>query len=346
MATPRPEPADADLMSYELSSSEAEEISRLLKSLSQKYAIATQVDVLDQAADIARSLPQTLVRFLSSFRLGELAGAALIRGFRVSQAVIGPTPPHPLSGVSERTVEPDLFLILLASLLGDVFGWRTLQDGAILHNVLPIPGDEYEQSGAGSKVELDWHIEDAFHECRADYLALMCLRNPSNVPTSLASLRSVDLDSIDLQLLRERRFQIRPDRIHIRGAKTPAERTFAGQSGIIAHQSSPEPTSILFGAADSPYLRINPPFMQPSDGDTRAVEALASIIERLTAVLHPVPLQPGDVLVVDNYLSVHGRGAFQPFYDGNDRWLRKVLITRDLRKSRHLRRTPASRVLE
>ena len=48
---------------------------------------------------------------------------------------------------------------------------------------------------------------------------------------------------------------------------------------------------------------------------------------------------------MDNYRAIHGRYAFQPRYDGTDRWLKKMMLTRDVRKSRVLRRDPEVSVL-
>jgi L-asparagine oxygenase len=56
-------------------------------------------------------------------------------------------------------------------------------------------------------------------------------------------------------------------------------------------------------------------------------------------------LHPGDLLIVDNMLAVHGRSEFKARHDGTDRWLKKAIVTRDLRASRHLRHSVASRVL-
>ena len=49
--------------------------------------------------------------------------------------------------------------------------------------------------------------------------------------------------------------------------------------------------------------------------------------------IQEVPLQPGDCIFIDNYRVVHGRNAFKARYDGTDRWLKRINLTRDLRKS-------------
>ena len=62
-------------------------------------------------------------------------------------------------------------------------------------------------------------------------------------------------------------------------------------------------------------------------------------------VIEDDALAPGDFIFVDNYKAVHGRKPFKAHYDGTDRWLKRVNITRDLRKSRDGRLSPDSRVI-
>ena len=47
-----------------------------------------------------------------------------------------------------------------------------------------------------------------------------------------------------------------------------------------------------------------------------------------------VRLQPGDVAFIDSYRAAHGRKSFRARYDGTDRWLKQLNITRNLRGSR------------
>jgi alpha-ketoglutarate-dependent taurine dioxygenase len=58
-----------------------------------------------------------------------------------------------------------------------------------------------------------------------------------------------------------------------------------------------------------------------------------------------VTLAPGEVLVVDNDLVVHGRVPFQARYDGTDRWLKRISVTSDLRRSRAARQSLAGRLI-
>ena len=45
-------------------------------------------------------------------------------------------------------------------------------------------------------------------------------------------------------------------------------------------------------------------------------------------------LSPGEILVVDNDLVVHGRVPFQARYDGTDRWLKRASVRVPARRTR------------
>jgi alpha-ketoglutarate-dependent taurine dioxygenase len=69
------------------------------------------------------------------------------------------------------------------------------------------------------------------------------------------------------------------------------------------------------------------------------------LIRAIDESLTGVALRPGECLFIDNYRAVHGRSSFQARFDGTDRWLKRINIARDLRKSRAVREAPASRVM-
>jgi len=63
------------------------------------------------------------------------------------------------------------------------------------------------------------------------------------------------------------------------------------------------------------------------------VTKLFDLAQTIDDNLREVVLQPGDCFFIDNYRIVHGRKAFKARYDGTDRWLKRINLTRDLRKS-------------
>lgn len=318
----------------------------ILNSAVKAAALAAQGEA-ERPAEIqlACGLPGRLVRTLRNFLLDEHHSPVLvIQGLPIDDGQIGPTPSHwsalDNGGTTERE---ELYLSLVGALLGHVFSWATLQGGRLIQNVLPIYGDQNEQSGHGT-VQLAWHTEDAFHPFRCDYLLLLALRNPSQIATTVASVTDIRLPEEMMRVLSEPRFVIRPDNEHARNLGSQAGQAEDGQD--LGCWWNPSLTGVLFGDPAEPYLRIDPYFMEAAQGDSEAGTALQAATERLEGALRDVVLRPGEMAVIDNYRAVHGRKAFQARYDGTDRWLKKALVTRNLRQSRASRLESSSQVIQ
>ncbi|MFD8754745.1 TauD/TfdA family dioxygenase [Kitasatospora sp. NPDC059577] len=73
--------------------------------------------------------------------------------------------------------------------------------------------------------------------------------------------------------------------------------------------------------------------MRCAGDDREAVEALDRLMAELTRVQQEVVVGPGTLLVVDNYQAAHGRRSFKARYDGTDRWLKKITVSRNLRRN-------------
>lgn len=341
-----------------LSNEEIRLCSSLLAEVTAQYNSVEDAELLRDASLIAHQMPKRVCKFLNDFKQLELpSGACLISGYPVDDSRIGPTPEH-WNTRSEipPTLREEILFVLLGSLLGDVIGWATQQHGYIVHDVLPIKGDENAQISTGSLQTIWWHNEDAFHPYRGDYVGLMCLRNPDGVPTTFASIDAIQLDQKSKETLFEPRFVIRPDESHAEKNNGNGNGNGHKSNSAVANlidstyayvnqmKSNPPKLAVLYGDPQSPYLRLDPYFMDQLEDDT-ATRALNSLINAIDACLSEVVLQPGDCLFIDNYRSVHGRKPFRAKYDGSDRWLKRINITRDLRKSRDARRSPTSRII-
>ena len=150
----------------------------------------------------------------------------------------------------------------------------------------------------------------------------------------------------DRDALFEPLYTIRPDNSHKSSAGGESDPGgLARYSRIEEMQQAPEKIAILSGDPGSPYIRIDPYFMDPP-AEPRARQALSALIEAIDRELRDVVLESGDVCFIDNFKAVHGRRAFRARYDGRDRWLKRINITRDMRKSRACRTTAASRVIQ
>ncbi len=102
---------------------------------------------------------------------------------------------------------------------------------------------------------------------------------------------------------------------------------------------------VLHGDRNSPYLCLDPYFMDRDALEPEARKALDGLVAAIDAAVEPVVLEPGDCCFVDNLRAVHGRNPFKARFDGTDRWLKRLNITRDLRVSREARISSAERVI-
>lgn len=337
-----------------LSENESADIRELLAELGARHRSVEDPELLDRAGVYLQDMPARVRLFLEEFRLAEPSAVCLISGYPVRTDVIGPTPAH---WNVRRDVSPalheEIFFLLCARGLGDVFAWSTQQDGRIMHDVLPVKGHEQEQLGSGSEQLLWWHTEDAFHPFKGDYVALMCLRNPDLVGTTVCGVEDIDWTELDVDILFEPHYYIRPDESHLpknRLNRAPAdpetERLLeAAYRRISEMNENPEPVPILRGDRRMPYMCLDPYFMDTDRMEPEPRKAFEALTAAIDANLHTVALTPGDCVFVDNLKAVHGRLPFRARFDGTDRWLKRLNITRNLRTSREARLSSSGRVI-
>ncbi len=342
------------------SNEENQSINALLRELKGEFSTPESTDFLYEAAVMAHELPRRIRRLLNDFRLRETESAdvCIISGYQIDENKIGPTPTDRSSKEDIfRTTEEQMLLVLIGSLLGDPIGWATQQAGHIVHDVSPVKGQEYDQTGSSSKEELFFHTEDAFHPYRGDYLGMMCLRNKNQAATTVASRDILaNLSQETLEILFEPRFIIRPDASQFEEhdfKKTDEinQESFNkflnySKRRIEKMNSKPEPKPILFGNQESPYICVD--CLTYMDAlDEEAEKAILSFNEVLNAETKELELQAGEICFIDNLRAVHGRKPFKypARYDGQDRWMKRINIARDLRKSSDLRMTNSSRII-
>jgi Fe(II)/alpha-ketoglutarate-dependent arginine beta-hydroxylase len=333
-----------------LENAEVVETKALLQEIATRFDSPEHPDFLRELTVYSHALPRRLRLFLNDFRLFEWdPGFCIISGWPIDDDKIGDTPKHWKDRVQPPlTLEEEIYLLLISAHLGAPIGWATQQAGYLVHDICPIAGHEKEQLGTGCEEMLAWHTEDAFHPCRGDYLALLCMRNPDDVATTWGNVDIAQLNPRHRDILFEPRFTIRPDESHLQknGAKPVLEEKLSeSYSQIVQMNSAPPRIAILEGSLGQPYVRLDPYFMDPLTGDPEAQEALDALIRLVDSRLDSLIIAPGEIFIIDNFRLVHGRKPFKARQDGRDRWLKRINISCDLRKSRALRRSADSRVL-
>jgi Fe(II)/alpha-ketoglutarate-dependent arginine beta-hydroxylase len=271
---------------------------------------------LEDSAVIAQELPTAIRRACARQRLRQDIPYLLFRQPLLTPSPVGTTPLDWREAVADVPLRQDFALVLIASLIGDVFSWASYQHGGILTDVVPLPGQEHEQVSGSSTAELQWHTEDAAHEDRPDYLGLYGLRNDQRIPTTLAYVDDLDLDADSVRVLSQPRYLIWPDHSH------------AADGGQDAQPDRPVP--VLSGEPGRWLMRADPPCMSPAEGDTEAARALRELLRTVEQAMQEVVIEAGDCCFIDNRRAVHGRRAFACRYDGRDRWLRRVYVARDV----------------
>jgi Fe(II)/alpha-ketoglutarate-dependent arginine beta-hydroxylase len=336
-----------------LTSEETETLFPMLTDLAKSYDTIEDLDLVNQAPVLARALPQRLVEFLEDYRLREPSALGVVSGLAVDEDDHGPTPEHWRdSQYDSPAFRQEIFFLLCASLLGDVFGWATQQDGRLMHDVLPIKGHEHYEIGSNSLQHLSWHTEDAFHPCRGDYVALMCLKNPDLVETVVCDGSDIDWSTLDVEALFQPEFTQMPDNSHrpenaSESTGDPTiDRLRARSFALIqSWNDNPVKRPVLFGDRHDPYMALDPYHMKTDGWPERTARAFHGLCDQIETNMKGVGLRPGDLVFIDNFRAVHGRKSFRARYDGTDRWLKRLNITRNLRGSRAWRPGNDNRVI-
>ncbi len=282
----------------------------------EEHALEARVWAGRMSAPLRRSL-------LQFRRFGGRDGTLLLRG-----VPLGRVPSTPVDIDCDRRPPPvaaAAMSIVLAE-LGDPFGFLPELSGRVIQSIHPVPGFEAVQISVGSEAELEMHVETAFSDDRADHVAILCLRSDHDgrAGTTVASVDDMltCLTRRDIGVLHEPRFRTKVDASFQLGSDHPGEQWVG-------------PIRVLTGPPGRTELRVD--FAETEGDDPEAEAALDSFARAARSMRRTLRMVPGDLLVLDNRRVVHGRTRFVPRYDGLDRWLLRMFLTRDIAKSAGVR---------
>lgn len=307
----------------ELTASEQETMLRIIEGLPPLDLLSIDDDLITEVGLAHKDIPARLGRALINFRrVSNDYGTMIIRNL--------PLDPHlPLTPQDGRK-SPDKYswvseynLLLFMTYLGEPIAYADEKEGLLIQNICPVKGQEQKQENTGS-IFLEFHTEDGFHPHMPDFLSLICLRADHDLQakTASASIRRAihALPGKILAVLREPHYQIR---LSSSFSKNGAKSAYCA------------PLPVLSGDFLEPDLCV----------DFHAMEALNPVAEfalnylkaEMQKVVIEWTLTPGDMMIVDNRVAAHARTAFQPRYDGEDRWLQRLFVVQDYRRSRSSR---------
>jgi len=204
--------------------------------------------------------------------------------------------------------------------LGEPIAYADEKNGALIQNICPVRGKEDAQENCGSSY-LEFHTEDAFHPHKPDFIGLLCLKQDHDhvATTAAASIRQALslVPSKAQDLLRQPLYRIR------------LSSSFTSDTNQIVFS---ECLPVLSGDSLEPELSVD---FYGMEATTRSGHlALKTLEEALLKVAVEHKLVTGDLMIVDNRVAAHARTAFKPRYDGQDRWLQRLFVVHDFRRSR------------
>jgi L-asparagine oxygenase len=283
-------------------------------------------DALLAIEPIFARLPLEIRRVIRRFQTDPDAdGALLIRNLPTDPELpetprLGKRPEGKATFVSEGCA------LGIAQMLGHVFAYASEKDGEMVHQLAPVRGREDAKSNESSGIDFGPHTECGGLPMVPTYLLLYCLRPDQGGSAATYFEEARDLlgllDAGTIEALQKPEFQMR------------VPYSFTGVDAWSAEGA------ILRGPLSQPELWYDRDGMRGVTPEARAA------LERLDAaaadprVQRAGVLQPGDIVVLDNRKTVHGRKPFTPKWDGKDRWLHRVYIHRDLWEGRSIAKAP------
>ncbi len=269
------------------------------------------------------------------------SGALVIDGWGVDPEL----PPTPIDGrrsPRKMTTYSEQVVCAIAAVFGEPISFASERGGTLVTDLSPVKGKEKALTNEGSEAYLGWHTEHAATglllsrpERVVDTLVFFHLRgDPQGEAKTLgADIRDArQLLAPDVvETLRRPEFTFRPPLL-VRASLPTDRREFRNLPVLTGDDEHPFANAALYGDL--------------TEGQTlEAREALNELGKALDAVQFHLPTVPGRVVIVDNRRFFHARYPYRPAYDGNDRWLQRVMTTTSLEPFRAWQRHASPRVL-
>ena len=280
-------------------------------------ALPAEIDesLVDAAATAARRLPDHVDAAIHTFASrSHRSGALLIANTPIGH--LPSTPATPTTPVA-KDLATELVVLTVARRLGQPVGYVPEHGGRIVQNIVPTASDADLQTSTSSRSTLMFHTETAFHPHRPRYLLLLCLRGDPTAHTTLVSVHDLidHLPEPIVEAMFEPRF------------RTAVDASFLdGRPNVLGPERP-----LLSGTRDEPTFVFDADLTVGTD--TAAEDVLVAVRDAIAALTTSVVLRPGDLLVIDNNVAVHGRSPFTPRFDGTDRWLQRTFVVADLAPS-------------
>lgn len=236
-----------------------------------------------------------------------------------SNVDIGLIPPTPETQYFDNSSLLPVARILkdIASEYGSPISFIQEHRGELVQNIIPIHKTQNQQVSTSSKIELGLHTETAFHPYRPSTVLLLCLRGDPAATTTYA-----DIDEISKL--------IDPDTLST--LTHPWFTTSIDDSFRTNGEKDMEFVCSILKQITNDSIKVDPVYEITYDEvlmkgiNEQATDALGTLKEAIGRCTREVVLRDGDLLIIDNKATVHGRRPFNARYDGTDRWVQRMLV--------------------
>lgn len=297
----------------ELQENEKEELTILVNNF-QHISPTKDEEYIKQVTYYSSLLPKRIKEELCYFKNhGHEQGAFLIRNLPNDTLV--KTPNDNKQHIGQTTVLSHV-QALFNEYIGHMVSYEAEGDGYLFQDMVPNKELSDSQTSLGSKVELELHTEQAFSDYKPDYLSLACLKGDNNAYTYFLHVNQI------LEYMNEEEINY----LERKNWKIGVDMSFALNGCDFVTRG---PLSIL--TKNKHYdLVFDQDLMI---GETEfANHLIGKIVSIYYDCRHKHILQPGEILLLDNHKVVHGRSKFQPKFNGDDRFIVRSFIMKDLKK--------------
>jgi alpha-ketoglutarate-dependent taurine dioxygenase len=159
------------------------------------------------------------------------------------------------------------------------------------------------------------HTETSFHPYKPDYVMLLCLRGDPTAVTTYANIDDI------IEYLDNETISYLQDPVYLTGI----DKSFRESDKEYRQVKLP----ILKKVGRNEYnFNYDEDLMYPTN--ILASMAIDKLAEAVCKCVKEIVLEAGDLLIIDNNKTIHGRKPFQPRYDGTDRWVQRMLVRKEL----------------
>jgi len=304
-----------------LTDEERDTIHGIIDGLPELDLLSMDDDQLFTQIELAQKyVPDRIARMLIDFRRNSNQYGTLLFHNLPVDPTLPPTPGDGRVSRAKTSHVSEYGLLLMMMFLGEPIAYADEKEGMLIQNICPVKGNEEKQENTGS-VYLEFHTEDGFHPYKPDFLGLTCLRSDHDriAKTISASVRNAlhRVPSKAISILRQPFYRIR------------LSSSFTSNGGPALYSA---PMAVLSGDVLEPELCID--FHAMEAMNVAAHVAMDLLKNALMEVAIDCALLPGDLIIVDNRVAAHARTSFRPRFDGEDRWLQRLFVVHDFRRSR------------